>query len=247
MRAVIVSVEYGDILNITLPYNRHHFEEVLVITTPQDDETIRVARRNNARIHLTRAFYDGGAIFNKWKALEEGLSAFGRWGILALMDADIMWPKSLPEIESGAGYERGYLYGPYRYLWKDLRLSLPPEAQWRSLQRFKDFEFPGYTQIFHADDPHLPFAPWHEIDWVWAGGADSAFQNLWPPERRYRLSWPTLHLGVPFQNWAGRASDRVDGSLPALAATRRDTLYRLLSQRRNTPNGIDYSAERLAR
>lgn len=242
MRAAIVCVDYGDILNITLPYNRHHFTEVLIVTTPQDDETQRVAERNGAKVHMTRAFYEGGALFNKWKGLEEGLSGFGRHGLLALMDADILWPREVPR-----NFEPGYLYGPHRYLWTDPRIPVPPENVWRHLQRYRDYEFPGYSQIFYADDPVLPFAPWHETNWTHAGGADSAFQNLWPSERKVRLPWPTLHLGTPWDNWAGRVSQRVDGSTPALASVRRETLRNLLALRRRDggPAGPDYSAERL--
>ena len=81
--AVMVSVDYADLLSITLPRNRHHFERVMVVTTPNvsDLATREVARANNAELFCTNSFYDDGAHFNKWKALEQALDK--GWKILA--------------------------------------------------------------------------------------------------------------------------------------------------------------------
>jgi hypothetical protein len=39
MKAIMVCVDYGDLLSLTLPYNKHHFEQMLVVTAPRDRET----------------------------------------------------------------------------------------------------------------------------------------------------------------------------------------------------------------
>ena len=57
----------------TAAHNRHHFKEVLVVTSHQDADTERVALDNRAEVFRTDAFYEPPAVFNKWKALEEGL------------------------------------------------------------------------------------------------------------------------------------------------------------------------------
>src|SRR5678815_6143087 len=95
LRAALVSVDYGDLLALTLRYNRHHFKDVLVVTTSRDQETIDVAERNGCHVFTTDAFYEGGARFRKWLALERGLEHFGRDGWLCLMDADVCWPKAV--------------------------------------------------------------------------------------------------------------------------------------------------------
>lgn len=242
MRAILVSVDYGDILALTLPHNRHHFEEVMVVTTPQDEETQRVARHMKSRLHLTQTFYDDGALFNKWKALEEALDSFGREGWLCIMDADILWPNLVDYAQFNT---QGFLYNPYRHVWPHVHLTAPPEHQWNQLSTYRDFEFPGYTQIFHADDSHLPEAPWHEVDWKHAGGADSNFQNLWPDDCKVRLPWTVLHLGQPFENWAGRVGMRTDGVMPQLASQRRKALGEVLQGRRRATGPDKYAAERL--
>jgi hypothetical protein len=78
MRAAIVSVDFGDLLEITLPYNRHHFTEVMIVTTPADWRSQEAARNNNAGLYVTDTFYAQGEDFNKWAALEEALDQYGR-------------------------------------------------------------------------------------------------------------------------------------------------------------------------
>lgn len=241
MRAAIVSVDYDDLLRITLPYNRHHFEEVLVVTTPGSEDA-RVARNFGAKVFETTAFYDDGAHFNKWKAFELGLDVFGRTGLLCLMDADIMWPTTIHH----QIYQPGHLYSPNRYMWFDVGERVPGENMWSSLPLYGDYEFAGYTQIFHAEDRHLPTPPWHQIDWVHAGGADSFFQQLWPVSCKIRPRWKVLHLGLPGRNWCGRATARTDGLPVDQAARRREVLQGMLSARpANARKQTPYANERL--
>lgn len=244
MRAITVSVEYADLLNLTLAYNRHHFEEVMVVTTPQDDATQRVATRNKAELFLTNAFYENGAYFNKWLALEEGLDKFKREGLLCIMDADVLWPQSLMGWEEPPqlSVRWGTLYSPQRRIWEDVHAGIPREQEWQFLPLFRDFEFAGYSQIFWADDPHLPPAPWHELDWNHAGGADSSFQRLWPNKYKIRPPWQVLHLGRPGTNWTGRTTPLLSGKVPIQAEERKKTLQWLMRQRGTTGT---YEAERL--
>lgn len=248
LRAVIVCVEYGDILGLTLPYNVHHFDEVTVITTIDDVETQQVVKQLSCKpesppigMFFTDAFYRRGADFNKWLALEEGLDAFGRHGLMCLMDADVLWPKHI----NHEPYQRGVLYSPPRRLWLDVRDPTPREPEWYKLPACKDFEWAGYTQIFHADDPHLPPPPWHNVNWRHAGGADSEFQRRWPPTHKMRPNWEVLHLGLPGRNWCGRSTVRTDGTTPAEAAMRAEQLRNYLSVRGSLRSSDPYKAERL--
>lgn len=80
MRAVLVSVNYHDILMHTLPWNRHHFTDVMVVTSErkEDDPTFEIAQANECHVWRTNIFWERGAKFNKWAALEEALDMFGR-------------------------------------------------------------------------------------------------------------------------------------------------------------------------
>src|SRR6266852_2003801 len=90
MRAIMVCVDMADILAVTLPLNRHHFEEVWVVTSHADHDAVRIAGDNEARVLKTNLFWEDSAIFNKWRALEHGLDVMGREGWLCVMDADVI-------------------------------------------------------------------------------------------------------------------------------------------------------------
>lgn len=272
MNAIMVSVNYADLLAITLPYNRHHFDRVLVVTDSKDVETARIAGTNRAEVFVTDSFYAGGAVFNKWAALEEGLDVLGRRGWLCVMDADVLWPKSvclermLEGESSRPTIKIGQLSTPMRRMWdswpmvpqqwavRDKEIVpgwVPPEDRWYKFPLHRQQrEFAGYSQIFHADDLHLGPAPWHQTDWIHAGGADSFFQMKWPDDCKVRPPFEVLHLGRAGSNWFGRATALADGTVPEGAAVKRSwSERRIWEQRRaNRAAGRDqFEGERLGR
>ena len=146
MKCLIISVDYHDLLAVSLAHNLHHFSRVLVVTAPGKPD-IDVALKLGADVHVTPAFYqrpdlslDYG-LFRKWAAVEEGFDVLGRDGWLCLMDADVLWPKDLriedPDRMFGGlswycnGYHHlcsiGKLYGPLRRMWTDW----PSTSSWK--------------------------------------------------------------------------------------------------------------------
>lgn len=231
MKALIVCVDYWDFLSVTLPVNKHHFSDILVVTTPTDYDTIDLCEALNVQTHKTNSFYDKGALFNKWIALEEGLDILGRDGWLCLLDADIIWPETVSMPTLGIGK----LYGPRRRMSK---LQIP-ESRWKSVPLWTNEDFSGWTQIFHASDPALPNPPpWHQTNWKHAGGADTFFQNLWSPQNKIRLPFEVLHIGDPGTNWCGRVS-KLMGVLPANANERRNALKAFMETRRTSPSYVE--------
>lgn len=244
-RAIMVSVNYSDALSVTLPYNAHHFSEICVVTTPSEEPAVTKAAQGLASyIYYTDAFFRHGAIFNKFLALEEALDAYGRHGTLAILDADVMWPKDakLPPIECGK------LYSPRRRMFPVVPKSLadvPPESEWKRYPLFEDYEFAGYTQLFDAADPVLGQPPWHETNWTTAGGPDSWFQMKWAPENKVRPDFEVLHLGECGVNWAGRATPYADGTRDPKAAERLGELAKILTIRANTPGPTKFDHEKI--
>ena len=231
MRAILVSVDYGDILEVTLPYNRHHFESVCIVTHERDYRSIQAAEENYCEVFTTNAFYEDEADFNKWKALEEGLDWFGRTGWITIMDADILWPKKII-----SEYFKGYFYSPYRRMFTDVTKSIPPEYEWGNLEYHpQKREFAGYTNIFHCDDPILTDPPWHQVDWKHAGGGDSFFQKKWPATHKIRTEWEVLHLGE-CRNWFGRCSQLTDGTLPEETEQRKQKFLEMNETRKRYQN-----------
>ncbi len=274
MRAILVSVNYHDLLSITLPYNRNHFDEVMVVSSFEDRNTADVAMANRCHLHRTEAFTANGATFNKWAALEEGLNVFGRHGWLCIMDADVLWPKHPCWVPVNP-LEIGKLYTPLRRMWDNwprpfvytngildpdtpgYRIwfedgetkhgpskvkGVPGEGDWCMFPIHRNVaEWAGYSQIFHADDPHLGPVPWHEVDWKHAGGADSFFQAKWPAECKVRPPFEVLHLGPAGQNWFGRATPLADGTVLPGSEERRDLSGRKIwhDRRTNRAEGRD--------
>ncbi len=214
IRALTICVEFDDLLAITLR-NARHFDDWVIVTAPHDRPTIAlVSAHRRARLHVTDAFYRGGATFNKGAALEEGFDLLGRDGWLCSLDADVLLPAAL---ELPALFA-GNLYSPHRRQIND-PAQWNPRLDWCLLPLVNDVEFAGYCQLFHAADSALADRPWFP-SWNHAGGCDSDFQLRWPHDRKHRLPFEVLHLGPHGANWHGRATPRTDGTLPAEAARR---------------------------
>ena len=232
--AILVCVDYADLLAITLPANRHHFNRVVVVSSSADGKAQLIATRNGAENFITESFYDDGAAFNKWKALEQGLDFMGRRGWICILDADVLWPENSDVDTSKLEWET--LYGCHRRMlhqWP--HVAIPVESEWAQLPNHPNVnEWAGFTQLFHAQDSHLGTPPWHETDWLHAGGADSFFQDNWPRDDKMRLPFEVLHLGPDGHNWCGRASAYADGGKHPLADQRREQLLGFWQTRKNT-------------
>ncbi len=205
MRAITVCSGYADYLAITLPRNRHHFEDFLIVTSGNDIETHRLAVKHNCRLFLTDDFWKDGAKFNKFLCLESGLDYFGREDWITILDADVIIPRDA-KIE----YELGYLYTPLRRMMIEMDKPIPAEECWnRFVLSPNTREWTGFMQTFHGLDPVLGKGPWHMLNQPNAGVADSYFQARWPQEKKRRPAFEVLHLGPNRVNWNGRVSQSV--------------------------------------
>lgn len=244
MRAITVCYQYHDILAKTLPTNVKLFESFTVVTSEKDKATIDLCEMYGADLFLTELFWDNGAIFNKFAALEAGMDQIGRSGSLAILDADVVMPAAVANWEP----QCGCLYTPLRRMQLDIRAEVTPEKLWKRLRFHRaSEEHAGYCQMFHAEDPMLGPGPWHETDWTWAGGADSFFALRWPDRNRLRPPFECLHLGPAGVNWAGRVTEYTDGTKDPEAEKRSGQFNWLMNQRkemrsRNLPR---FTRERL--
>lgn len=218
VKAICVSVDYSDILEMTLPTHKFFCESTLVITAPGDTKTIEVAEANGAQVHVTDAFYRKGAKFNKWSALEEGLDLIGRSGWLLIIDADI----AIPEHRHPFIPVPSYLYTPHRRIKHDISDGLPEQRKWAQYKRLKNNEdFRSYFQLFHGSDQVLGAPPWHSVEMKSADN-DASFQARWSAKKIVRPSFEVLHLGPPFTNWCGRVSKYKDGTVDPKAKEREE-------------------------
>ena len=176
MKAIMVSVDYSDLLSVTLPYNRHHFDEVWIVTSSADHATAQVAGANGAKVVVTDKFYERGAAFNKWAALEHGLDAMGRDGWLCMMDADVLWPRDAEVRECLFGrvlfigndapnLTVGNLCAPLRRMWDDWPDCWSPNGE-----RSMSGSARGFFWGQHIPPEHLwDRFPIHRNTAEWAG------------------------------------------------------------------------------
>lgn len=245
VKALVVSVDYGDLLAVTLPHNAATLDEVVVVTAAHDTETIRVVESvPKARLFVTDLFYKGGARFNKGLAVEAGLDALGRDGWMLIHDADVLFPRDwrsqLPDPAIGN------LYVPRRRILAD-PTQWTEAFDWTSVPlKHEPGEFAGYFQFFHASDPIIKDKrPWYGVDWRHAGGCDSDFQKRWPGPRKLYPPFEVLHLGEDSRNWSGRATIRRDGTMPPKAEENAAAQRVMLEGRGKRPQSQRYRGEKL--
>ena len=206
VKVVTVSVDYHAELRLVLKANLEIFKSVyLVVTSPGDKVTQSMCSEFEVPVYVTDSFYAGGAVFNKWKALEEGLDQIQRSGWIAIIDSDIVFP-----FGADINLERGNLYTPERKILLNFENGVPSVDSWSSLPGVGHYEgFPGYVQIFHADDAPKE-TPWHRVDLGHAGCADTWFEEKWEKEKHIHPDFNVVHLGEPFKNWVGRRLSAAD-------------------------------------
>lgn len=241
---ITVCVDFADILDCTLPYNREQFERFLVVTHPEDEATIETAKLHGAEVLLTEIFYARGAKFNKWAALQQGIDFLNHDGWMLIMDSDIAIPK---QVSRQLIPDETCLYTPRRLDCRVIRNGVPPERVWRRYKHVNSKEeFAGYFQFFHTGCEVLKERPWFRNDWDWAGTGDTLFQRRWHSKQQIRPPFEVMHLGTPYANWTGRVQAYANGREPAQAGKRRLDFQALMRQRRLN-NGLDdrYKGERL--
>lgn len=226
IESLTICVEYDDFLAITLPRNKKHFDETLVITSPEDAATQKLAASQHCKCLVTDAFYRKGAMFNKGLAIEEGFNRLERREWICVWDADIVMPQNI-EISNK---QTDCLYVPARRLLEDPS-SYRDNLDWNLLPSpTLPHEFSGYFQLFHGsiDIPR----PWYSTDWIHAGGCDSDFSHKFLINERKRAPFDVLHLGPEGDqirigmNWMGRTTQRIDGRNMSPEASRRRAVRR---------------------
>ena len=90
LEAVIISVNFADMLSITLPKNKRHFDNIIVITDEKDKETIKVCEKEGIDYHATGAFYHKGDKFNKGLAIDVGFRFLKHFNWVGTVDSDII-------------------------------------------------------------------------------------------------------------------------------------------------------------
>lgn len=208
---VCVGQAYTDLLAITLPRNARHFEKTLVVTSPEDKNTIALASSvPRVEVFATEAFYRYGATFNKGLALEWAFDYLRRDGWMCVWDSDTLLP-TFPKRMHISNLNKEFLYSAHRRILQNPKLW-EPTLDWNEVPivyESRPTTFPGYFHLFHADAQALkePCLPWMDVTFKHAGGGDGFFQSRWPKDRKVRLPDPVLHLGPRDTHWFGASEE----------------------------------------
>ena len=94
----MVCVDYSDFLAWSLPWNKRHFDHMVVVTSPHDHATQRLCNYHHIKCVLTEIMYKDGAAFHKAAAINVGLEHLSRNGYVCHIDADIVLPPRAREM-----------------------------------------------------------------------------------------------------------------------------------------------------
>ena len=224
LSGIMVCVGYADFLEWTLPLNIRHFDRLVVVTSPDDLATQRVARTAGATLVVSDSYRVNGAPFNKGKMLNAGVSAVDADGWLLFTDADIILPDDCRSKIASLTVDTNTLYHASRF-------NIPSDNHEQWLRRYVDSR-EGVDQItFYDCDPFgyfqlfspraLPiralFPAVCSETFDNAGGIDIHFFRMWhdsPECATARLDLSVLHIphGAWSANWEGRVDMPLNGA-----------------------------------
>jgi hypothetical protein len=231
---MIPCVNYSDYLNYTLQYNIDIFDNIFILTTPTDQDTIDTIEKYNSKHHniktlLTTKFFDyddfcGKPCFNKGGALNYGLSQIPHEGWLIIGDADIIYPPIIRDIVPTLCIHQMFSMFRYKvfsseelenYMPKFIEhgANPPPHDFFVQLRNQHDFclsYIMGYCQIFNFESRFLKIRPPKYVSGRTCRFVDTIFSRTHFPKRHRKMLWNTycIHLGNSFLNWTGRRSEK---------------------------------------
>ena len=226
LEAVLVCDHYSDFLRCTLPANKHIFDRIVVVTSPEDRDTQRICEFHHVECIKTDALNSRWNKFCKGAGINEGLARLSQDAWVVHLDADIWLPPQTRSLLQNANLDPGMLYGIDRFCVKgyaewDKFLEMPV------LQHECDAyvhlnAFPLGTRVTSKDGGgYIPigfFQMWspavtgircYPVNHTDAGRGDMVFAKMWPRARRalipevvgYHLESTDASMSA---NWYGR-------------------------------------------
>jgi FkbM family methyltransferase len=114
IEVVIVCKDYSDYLEITLPINKIHFDNIVVVTSEDDLSTINLCKNLDVNCLIYPDFYKNNAKFNKGGAINFAIHnlKFKDW--VVSLDSDIIMPNNFRELFDIDTRDINKFYGSYR-------------------------------------------------------------------------------------------------------------------------------------
>jgi glycosyltransferase involved in cell wall biosynthesis len=203
---IIISVNYNDCLIITLPKNLEVFENITVITTPEDEMCQKICKKFGVRYITTNVMYELGAKFNKGKAVDFAIKMLNDPGYVLLLDADMIINRKIDT----SLLKRDVLYTTDRVIIEDLdkyKVYLDNTKHFLKNQTVNvDERGIGFFQLFHMSSECINRELIYPTDSDDASWTDLKFRDKF--SKRENLELEAIHLGPAYTNWSGRNSEK---------------------------------------
>lgn len=175
-------MNYSDFLAHTLPYNKIHFNRLVVVTDTKDTATKNLCEYHHVQCIQTDVFYDNGDSFNKGKGINEGLKALSLNGWVVQLDADIYLPPLTRTILDRIELDNETIYGIDR-------MMCPNYEEW---QRF--IEKPRKIQEAYIYIHPTAFPVGVRIaEYMNKGYEPIGYFQMWNPKCSGVTEYPTQH------------------------------------------------------
>jgi hypothetical protein len=118
LEAVTVCVGYADFLAYAILYNKPLLDYWIIVTTPDDKDTIALADQSGLHCIQTKVFYEKDSVFNKARGINEGLKYLKKTDWLLHLDGDLVLPPKTRSILEKIPLDKSNIYGIDRMLCK---------------------------------------------------------------------------------------------------------------------------------
>ncbi len=193
---IIVSVDYNDYLLLTLVENKKIFENITVVTSEDDKLCQEICEKLDVNCVISHRLYEEGAIFNKGKAINDGIKSIEEPDLILLLDADII---VTDEINTYL-LSDDCLYTSSRKIYKDYKSFIDKVNFIDEVD--KGF---GFFQLFCFNNLINKKMPFPENSNS-AEGSDLTFRDKF--SSRSSIGKEVIHLGDTRKNWKGRTTKK---------------------------------------
>lgn len=211
---ITCSVGCSSFLKIFLEKNIKHFDNIIVVTSPTDPESIEISKKSGARTLVTDFFYRNGNKFDRGSAYNRALDflKFNHW--VSFIDVDIVLDDKHSEYLKNYPIFDDVFYGIDRLniiRENERNLFLKGENFKCDLNCKHEWGF-GYFQMFSMRHPlilkkinnsEIIYPSANDVglsDFLFRmqfglGGMDKIKRWHWDSNYQRKLPWPCFHLG----------------------------------------------------
>ena len=202
---IIVSVNYNDLLILSLENNTKIFDHITVVTSSDDILCQKICQKYGVNCVITDKMYDNDATFNKGKAINEGIKSIVNPDYILLLDSDIIVKDkiNLNELDDNK------LYTSDRWICKSFSIYqdwVNNKIEIQKIGKRESDKGIGFFQLFNYSNDCVDKEQVYPEISKNAAWSDLIFRDKF--RIREKINNTIIHLGDPYKNWDGRVTNR---------------------------------------